>query len=208
VNRPWMPLYIADYRADTAHLSACEHGAYLLLIMHYWQTGGLPKADGPLSRIACMSPAEWKKAKPSVAPFFGEDWSSHKRIDAELAKASEISGKRRAAAEQRHSKTDANADANAQLMDTHAGAGLPLPSPTQSNSESLESFAPLGLVKKSGYSPPKHGAFHKQKGLVYVLETSEEWPAHSADYLEVHGKVPRADKGGGFWFKMKGEAAA
>jgi uncharacterized protein YdaU (DUF1376 family) len=93
--------------------------------MHYWQTGGLPKADAPLSRIACMSSAEWRKAKPVVAPFFGDDWASHKRIDAELAKAAEISGKRRAAAEQRHNKSDANAE----LMDTHAGATSLSPSP-------------------------------------------------------------------------------
>lgn len=128
MNRPWMPLYIADYRADTAHLSAAEHGGYLLLIMHYWQTGGLPKEDGPLARIACMSPVEWKKTRPAIAPFFGTDWSSHKRIDIELAKAKEISSKRSASAQQRYIKSNAIASANAEQKDTHAGAGLPSPS--------------------------------------------------------------------------------
>jgi len=37
-----MPLYVADYLADTAHLGALESGVYLHLIMHYWLKGGLP----------------------------------------------------------------------------------------------------------------------------------------------------------------------
>jgi uncharacterized protein YdaU (DUF1376 family) len=135
-TRPWMPLYIADYRADTAHLSAAQHGAYLLLIMHYWTTGGLPMDDAPLARIAGMTPAEWKKNRPTIAAFFTADWK-HKRIDAELAKATDISIKRRASAEQRHSKSNANADANAQQLDTHAGATSQ--PQTQSQTSSLRS---------------------------------------------------------------------
>jgi uncharacterized protein YdaU (DUF1376 family) len=195
MNRPWMPLYIADYRADTAHLSASEHGAYLLLIMHYWQTGGLPKADAPLSRIACMSPAEWRRAKPVVAPFFGDDWASHKRIDEELAKASGISGKRRAAAELRHSKPDANA------QQEHTQP--PSPPPTQI--QSLNSFQGIGSVGQ-GRKPPRHGAYMRAKGLVYFYPSSPEWDAHTKDFVGVHGRLPLPDANGGYWFKMAGEA--
>lgn len=120
-SKPWMPLYVADYRADTAHLGAAEHGAYLLLIMHYWQTGSLPIEDTPLARIACMSAAEWRKAKITVSKFFTSEWR-HKRIDAELARAAEISSKRSASAKQKHSNCSANAPPNAELLHTHAGA--------------------------------------------------------------------------------------
>lgn len=133
MSRPWMPLYIADYRADTAHLNAAQHGAYLLLIMHYWQTGALPQDDAPLARIACMTPAEWRKARPIIAPFFQDGWK-HKRIDGELARASEISSKRRASAELMHSKRHANAE----QLDTHARASPPSPSQEDAAGAALE----------------------------------------------------------------------
>ncbi|EBU7151572.1 hypothetical protein DKU94_23725, partial [Salmonella enterica subsp. enterica serovar Typhimurium] len=51
---PYMQLYIADYLADTMHLSAEEHGAYLLLMFNYWQTGrAIPKSR--LAKIARIS---------------------------------------------------------------------------------------------------------------------------------------------------------
>jgi len=36
---PYMQFYVADYLADTTHLTAEEHGAYMLLLFSYWQTG-------------------------------------------------------------------------------------------------------------------------------------------------------------------------
>ena len=80
---PWMPLYIGDYRADTTHLNAAQHGAYLMLIMHYWQQGGLPDDDEQLARIACMSNGEWRKNRAVIRAFFGEGWR-HKRIIASV----------------------------------------------------------------------------------------------------------------------------
>lgn len=109
MNRPWMPLYIADYLRDTSHLRAMESGAYMHLIMAYWITGSLPTNDRQLATIAKLTDAQWRACKPTLAAFFGPDWSSHKRIDKELQKTADISSKRSASAKQRHSKKDANA---------------------------------------------------------------------------------------------------
>lgn len=100
MSNVWMPLYVADYLADTTHLSAAEHGAYLLLIMAYWQSGAaLPDEDAKLARIARMTPKEWRAARPTVAEFFtvGDGVWRHGRIDGELAKAERITDQKRAA---------------------------------------------------------------------------------------------------------------
>jgi uncharacterized protein YdaU (DUF1376 family) len=91
----WMPLYWGDYARDTAHLGAAMHGAYLMLIKHYWCSGGpLPDDDAVLWRVAtCDSPAQWKKMRPTIAAFFhieGGEWR-HKRIEDELRKAADFS---------------------------------------------------------------------------------------------------------------------
>lgn len=101
---PYMRLYIADYLADTAHLSATEHGAYLLLIMNYWQTGKpLPADDGKLARIARLTPDEWTRHGAVLAEFFHDQdghWH-HKRIDEELDAVRAKSDKARSARQQR-----------------------------------------------------------------------------------------------------------
>lgn len=85
MRRPWMPLYVGDYLADTRHLSTIEHGAYFLLILHYWQRGGLPDDDVQLARIVGVDFAQWEEIKPTLSKLFQPGWR-HKRIDAEIAK--------------------------------------------------------------------------------------------------------------------------
>lgn len=125
--RPWMPFYIADYLADTAHLGALQSGAYVHLIMHYWQHGKLPDNDAALARIARVTPAEWRRERPVIVAFFQDGWK-HKRIDAELAHAAEVTSKRSDAAGKRWGKGNANASGNgspnAEPMDTHSHSQL------------------------------------------------------------------------------------
>jgi uncharacterized protein YdaU (DUF1376 family) len=95
-KRPWMPLYIADCLSDTEHLSAAETGAYMMLIMHYWKNGGLNFDDEQIRRLSRMTTKEWKRSRDTIAALFGPKWT-HKRVEAELAKAADISTKRRTA---------------------------------------------------------------------------------------------------------------
>lgn len=82
---PYMQLYIADYLADTMHLSTEEHGAYLLLMFNYWQTGrAIPKSR--LGKIARLSNERWISVEGSLAEFFndnGTEWI-HERIERDL----------------------------------------------------------------------------------------------------------------------------
>jgi uncharacterized protein YdaU (DUF1376 family) len=87
---PFMPLYVSDYLADTSHLSTVEHGAYLLLIMTYWQRAeALPDDDKKLARIARMTPTEWSEARAEIADLFdiAEGSWRHSRIEQELGRA-------------------------------------------------------------------------------------------------------------------------
>jgi uncharacterized protein YdaU (DUF1376 family) len=94
MNRPWMPFHVGDYLGDTGHLSTIQHGAYLLLILHYWRTGGLPEDDAKLARIAKLSVKNWTEfIKPDLEPLFRANWR-HKRIDEELEKYEIIRAKR------------------------------------------------------------------------------------------------------------------
>lgn len=95
---PYMQLYIADYLADTMHLSTEEHGAYLLLMFNYWQTGrAIPK--NRLAKIARVSSERWGAVEESLREFFtdnGTEWI-HKRIEDDLHSVRETLAKKSAA---------------------------------------------------------------------------------------------------------------
>lgn len=135
---PYMPLYVADYLADAAHLSTVEHGAYLLLIMTYWQRGEpLPADDKKLARICRVGPREWARMKPTLSEFFEVDCStwSHSRVQRELQNVRAKSLKKREGGLARAKQMHSNRSAPAQLSDTDtdteyseakaSGAGAP-----------------------------------------------------------------------------------
>lgn len=68
---PAMPLWTDAYLGDTFDLSTLEHGAYLLLLMTMWRSGGsLPDDDKKLARSARLTTGQWKRIKPRLMEFF------------------------------------------------------------------------------------------------------------------------------------------
>lgn len=90
---PYMKFYVADYLGDTHHLTATEHGAYLLLLMAMWQAdGSLPLDDARLARFARVTKSQWSKMKVTIMEFFHEENGRlvQGRMTAEIAKYDDV----------------------------------------------------------------------------------------------------------------------
>lgn len=154
MSRPWMPLYVGDYRADTTHLNATQHGAYLLLIMHYWQQGSLPDDDAQLARIACLSAAEWRRHRPVVRAFFSEGWR-HGRIDREMEGAEAAYERRskagRAGGKARSKPKQCLSNAQAMLKQSQPQSQVLRTSPSHEEGREVEGYAlaagPFAVVR-------------------------------------------------------------
>lgn len=127
---PWYAHSIASYEKRTAHLTMLQHGAYRLLMDHYYKMAApLPAPLMHLHRI-CRAVADEEKAAVSavLSEFFTlqDDGWHNERADEELARMAIISDKRRKAANSRHSAPEkpranapANDGANAEQVDLH-----------------------------------------------------------------------------------------
>lgn len=148
----WMPWYVADYLADTTHLSTERHGAYCLMLMAAWKRGGtLPKDDQQLAEVTKLGMAKWRASKDVLLELFQDAGTaySHKRVTEEWLKAQAISEKKAVAGskggskkQQNRSEEDssvlakqvadgvAHAIANAKQTSTPARVSLPSPIPS------------------------------------------------------------------------------
>ena len=156
----WMPIYIADYLADTMHLSTAEHGAYLLIIMAYWRNRQ-PIQKSRLKSITRMDEKLWETSALIISEFFiieeidGEEVWRHERIDAELAKAmnnkeiKSINGKLGGRPKKlNESETKANRNLNIKLNES------PSPSPSYIKAiGALPSESPPTISKKGNRLP-------------------------------------------------------
>jgi uncharacterized protein YdaU (DUF1376 family) len=94
VTNPWYAHYPGDYGRDTAHLSLAQHGAYRLLLDHYYSTAApLPSDISALHRICRAFDQAERDAVDFVLKEFFElrtDGFHNARADVELARQSEI----------------------------------------------------------------------------------------------------------------------
>lgn len=70
-SQPFMQLYVADYLADTTHLSTEQHGAYMLLLMTMWRhEAKLPNDPKKLARICRTTPRKWPAIWGELEGYF------------------------------------------------------------------------------------------------------------------------------------------
>jgi uncharacterized protein YdaU (DUF1376 family) len=140
-NPHWYPRHYKDYQLDTSHLSMLEHGAYTLLLDHYYLTGKPLLADirAVARQMRCMLPEEVEAVKSVLEQFFtlqADGWHN-KRADEELSRRSELIVKRQAVgkrgAESRwqtdsncHSNSHSNEDGNWHSNWDGKGDGKPM----------------------------------------------------------------------------------
>ena len=160
MSAPFMQLYVGDYLRDTRHLTAEQHGAYLLLLMAAWNAGGrLPNDSRKLARLAASTPSRWAKISADVLEFFEVDGDhiTNRRLTLELKKASEKSIKRAEAGTRggnaKALKSNEVRLANATVLPWHSSE----PEPEK-------------IDNPSGYSRPKADALP-------VQEAFDEWNA-------------------------------
>ena len=88
MSNPWSAFYWRDYVADTGHLTLAEHGAYLLLMAHYYMTGKpIPSDPKQLRRIGrARTRKDASIIGRILVEFFTRDGHSyrHARIDREF----------------------------------------------------------------------------------------------------------------------------
>lgn len=97
----WYAWFPGDYASKTATLTLVEHGAYRVLLDHYYQMGGKVLANATDLLRVCRAFAEAEQAAVAkvLAQFFVErdGYYHHERADAELEKRARLSEKRAAA---------------------------------------------------------------------------------------------------------------
>lgn len=99
-NKHWFPMYPGDWLASTQHFTTEQHGAYLLLLMHYWSIQGAITSDREELRMVCkLSKHSFDKYFQNIMGKFSlkNEKYFHKRMDAEIAKSVDLYEKRSAA---------------------------------------------------------------------------------------------------------------
>lgn len=112
MSLPWFPFNIKDFLANTKRLNTEAKGAYLCLMLDYYeQEKGAPDDDDVLAAITELPLDAWKRHRKVIEPMFDihDGRWFHSRIDAEIKDGKERHAK--SSAKGRHAAL-AKADKN------------------------------------------------------------------------------------------------
>lgn len=205
---PYMQLYVADYLADTAHLTTEEHGAYLLLLFSYWQTGKPLRADR-LSSVSRMNNERWTDVERTLSEFFHVEngtWT-HFRVEADLEKvgsksknnseAGKASARARALAKQELEKSNStnvatNVERSHQRNVNHARSGdTDLDLDVDTDVEQKQDQEPLQFVGTPAPVKARRSAKAKDPEVEAAKgANASTWKAYADSYFNRYGAEP------------------
>jgi uncharacterized protein YdaU (DUF1376 family) len=145
---PVMPLYTDALIADTTHLTAAEFGAYMLLLIAMWRSGGsLPDVEADIRRISRIRDNHWDRSRDRIFALFAREDGrlTQKRLQAEFEKSTERHERRSAAGRKGGKKPSKEA---AQGLPTRPTYKAPLQdTPTRTPYSGAKSLKTLDPVK-------------------------------------------------------------
>lgn len=126
MSLPYLPLFIDDYEAATAHLTMLEDGAYNRLLRLCWRSPGCKLPDDEawiMRKLRALSEAEQDAARAVLAEFFtrgrGKIWSKRllaEHVQKSVAHSKKVeAGKSGAAAKALKNNKSTTSTAKAQL---------------------------------------------------------------------------------------------
>jgi len=182
MSSPWYARYPGDYLRDTAHLSLIEHGAYGLLLDHYYSTGSpLPSRKEALYRVCkAFTDAERAAVDSVLGQFFKLRTEGYRnaRADREIAIRREHNRK----------LSEAGRRGGQARLKPGFKPGLskpqpqPQPQPEEKSSSAAAAFNPDSVFKHLGISPCGPPAFR--------IELERAWASRNGDQpSELIGRV-------------------
>lgn len=144
-------LYIGDYQRDTGTLTLAEHGAYLLMLQHYYATEGPLPTGRELHRLLRAESKSERDAIDTVAARFWTPTDSgliNQRADEEIAKGRAQAETNRAIAKQREERRRATKGGTKEQRTEYESCSTR--EPNHSHSQNKEHSVPNG----TGVPPP------------------------------------------------------
>lgn len=200
----YLTLYTGDYLRDTRHLSCAEHGIYLLLLMHCWDSRGpVPLDERKIAGICgARSGDEVEAMRRILAEFFTrmDDGWYQPRMQREIERAQAISADRQRAAFTRHKGRDASAmqvQSKSNALDTNTNTTIT----TNTTPNTTTAASDTKVVCKDDRAQ----STQKPRGSRLTVETlPQEWHAFCAKERDDLDPLKTFDHFRDYWIAVAG----